>query len=553
MNPPLRQALRSGLAYALGLALGSLLQLIIVNNVPFSPDRDQGTDPNLIVVGVLIAFLAAALAGGIGGAIGGRLLPVVGEPKVRWGYSWQGAISLAVPNGLLVFATLAIVSLLSFYSVPGDPPSHFTTLFGLTGAFYGALAGIILGVLTVRWGRSGRVVLYSALGFGIGGIGYGLGLRAFLGSVSEGDLATGQLLYLILGTAVFGFMGGSALGAVYRRMSIAPPTTRQPFKLRPVALVGWAVLVVLLIITLNALTPFLAQLSAVLIPRSAGHSALIASDTPSTHWRDPVAIASIARGPALASIAAQDERVVLVWAQGTDGSSTTSYQPGIWDPDSQSIDWDSPISIAESSGGPSEPKIALDPGGFAHIVWRDGSTVLYSRCHVHECDPPMPLPDGLTPNCARGSTIPSDIPDRAPTVAVSHDDQLMVAWHGSDGSIRYSSGPSSLPPSEESIHCLIADGLADASQLALAGGPNGQFTLAFAPNPPGGKILTLDYDGDEWSASAQSIGNGHSPQVMIGERGRDILHGAAKITWSSTCGLTSKKRSLNCPARIDRS
>ncbi len=73
LNRPLQcQTLNSGLAYGLGLMFGSALQLLIAGYVSFAPGRDQESDVNFLLFGVLLAFLISALAGGIGGFIDGR-------------------------------------------------------------------------------------------------------------------------------------------------------------------------------------------------------------------------------------------------------------------------------------------------------------------------------------------------------------------------------------------------------------------------------------------------------------------------------------------------
>jgi phosphatidylserine/phosphatidylglycerophosphate/cardiolipin synthase-like enzyme len=499
---------------------GSALQLLIAGYVSFAPGRDQESDVNFLLVGVLLAFLISGLAGGIGGFIGGWTLPVVDRPRGRWRYAWQGAISLAMPTGLFLFVTLVSISLLTFYSVPGDPPSQFALIFALTGAFYGLLIGLLLGILTVGWRRSGRVVLYALIGFGLGGIGYGLGLREFLMSVSNGDLATGNILFLVLGIAVLGFFGGSALGMIYSRMATEPPTSRQPFKLRRIAVITLAVIVILLIVSLSAMSPFLSRLSAVLTPRSAGLSATLASDTTGTHWSDPVAVASMEGGPAQAALATADEQVALVWKQDTGGTSAIMYRPGRWNADVQGTEWTSPLTIDQNNGQKSEPQVALDKDGVAHIAWRDGAEVYYSRCQPDECSEPTALSEELGPSCEEQQTSTLHVSEQPPAVAVSQDNQLMVVWHGLDGSLRYASNLATLPLDIGANDCVLAGEADSATQLKLAGGPDSRFTLAFAQNRPGSEILALNYDGNAWGSSPQSIGTGHSPQVLLDEQGQ---------------------------------
>jgi hypothetical protein len=553
---PLQHFLGSGLAYGLGLVLGSALQLIIVNYVSFAPGRDQEAGVGFLLLSVLLAFLIAGLAGGIGGFIGGRSLPVAGGPKGRWGYAWQGAVSLAVSGGMLLISSLVIISLLTFYSVPGDPPTQFAVIFAIAGALYGLLTGLLLGILTVGWWRSGRVVLYALFGFALGGIGYGLGLREFLLSVSNGDLATGRILFLVLGIAALGFFGGGALGIAYSRLAAKPPTTRQHIELRPVALIALAVVVILLLFSLSAATPFLDRLSAVLAPRSAGLSSTLASDAAGTHWSDPVivaggTIAGTEGEPVQAALAATGEHVALVWKQDTGGSSAITYQPGSWNSDIQGTEWLSPLTIDQSVGERSNPGVALDEDGAAHVVWRDHSMVFYSRCQLDECTGPIALSEELIPNCDVAQTSTIDVSEQSPAVAVSQDNQLMVVWHDREGSLRYTSSPTSLPLGTDSSDCVPAGEADSATQLKLAAGPDGQFSLVFAHGSPDSKILALNYDGSAWGTDTQSIGNGHSPQVLMDEQGQ--LHfawcGDDNLVNYSHAGRAETVAELSCQSR----
>jgi phosphatidylserine/phosphatidylglycerophosphate/cardiolipin synthase-like enzyme len=515
-----RQALRSGLAYGLGFVLGSALDLLIINNVSFAPERNQESDLNFLLVGVLLAFLITAIGGGIGGFIGGRSLPVVDESKGRWGYAWQSAVSMAVPTGAFLFVTLLLLSFLNLYSVAGDSASQFALVFALAGVVYGLLIGLLLGILTVGWRRSGRVVLYALLGFGLGGIGYGLGLRGFLMSVSNGDLATGNILPLALGISILGFLGGGALGIVYSRMAAAPPASQQSFKLRPITLIIVAFVVVVLLFSLSAMSPLLDQLSAVLKPRSAGLSSTLASDTAGTHWSDPVLFTSTEGELSQATLAATDDRVALVWKQRADNTQAILYRPGRWNAAIQATEWASPITVDQGDGQKSEPQVALDEDGVAHIVWRAGDMVVASQCDLDECSQPAALAEDETSNCADALTSTLDVSEQAPAVAVSRDNQLMVVWHGQDGKLRYANRTASAPPGNGAGGCVLSSEASPARQLSLAGGPGSQFSLAFAQNEAGDAISAVNYDGDMWEGNPQTMGAGHSPQVLLDELGQ---------------------------------
>ena len=160
-------------------------------------------------------------------------------------------------------------------------------------------------------------------------------------------------------------------------------------------------------------------------------------------------------------------------------------RPGRWDAGIQGTEWDSPLTIDQSGGQQSEPQVALDKDGVAHIVWRDGSVVFYSRCQLGECTPPTALSEELVSNCERAPTSTLDISEQPPAVAVSQDNRLMVVWHGPDGTLRYATSQASLPPGSGASGCVVAGEAGSATQLKLAGGPDSQFVLAFAQDRPG--------------------------------------------------------------------
>jgi len=179
---------------------------------------------------------------------------------------------------------------------------------------------------------------------------YGLGLREFLMSVSEGDLSSGNLLYLLLGIAALGFVGGGALGMIYSRIATETFQPRQPIKLRPITLVGVGVVVLLLLFGLSAMSPLLSRLSAVLTPTSARLSTTLASDTDGTHWSDPIIVSDLAEESVQTALATADEQIALVWKQDTSGSSPIFYQYGRWNADRQNTEWSSPVAVDQADG-----------------------------------------------------------------------------------------------------------------------------------------------------------------------------------------------------------
>jgi phosphatidylserine/phosphatidylglycerophosphate/cardiolipin synthase-like enzyme len=332
----------------------------------------------------------------------------------------------------------------------------------------------------------------------------------------------------LLGIAFLGFAGGSALGLAYNRLSTKPAPSGQPIHLRPIAFVGLALVVILVLFSLSTMSPFLSRLNAVLTPSSANLSTTLASDTVATHWKDAVVVVGIEDGSTRSSLAAAEEHVALAWKQGTGESSTIiMVQPGRWNDAVQGAEWTSPSAIDQDVGRSSEPQVALDKNGVAHIVWRNGTAVFYSRCQIDECSEPVPLADEADPNCEGTPERQSNLSEKSPAVAVSQNDQLMVVWHGSDGNLRFTEGPVSAQPGESASDCIPTGNLAPTAQLKLAGGPDSRFSLVFSEKQANGDIRALHYDGVAWGMSAQSIGSGHSPQALMDAEGQ--LH----ITW---CG-----------------
>ncbi|UCG26122.1 MAG: hypothetical protein JSW55_09115, partial [Chloroflexota bacterium] len=300
---------------------------------------------------------------------------------------------------------------------------------------------------------------------------------------------------LLLGIAVLGFLGGSALGMIYSRMAAEPPTSRQPFKLRPIALVALGIVAILLVFALGAMSPFLSRLGAVLTPRSAELSATLASDAVGTHWSDPAVVGSTDGGPAQAAVDARDKHVVLVWKQDAGESSTIMYRPGRWNADVQGAEWSLPLTVDQGAGQKSQPQVALDEDGVAHIAWRAGPGVFYSRCQDNECTEPAKISEGLVAACEGTPATALDVSDQPPAVATSQDNQLMMVWHGPDGLLRYAANPAALPSDTVDSGCVLPGEASPAAQLKLAGGPENQFTLVYASDQPGGEILTISYDG----------------------------------------------------------
>ena len=225
--------LRSMFLSAFGFGFGFILGGLVIYAI-FSSNL-----PNLLldlvrtgrmVGGVLLALLVAALGGAVAGAIGGLAL-CHAHLSTRWGnYAWHSALSIAITFGLVAIPLTLVVALLGFYELSDVSPLALMIPFGLLGLLFGAISGLVLGMLTV--GRdTWRVVLAGAISFGLGGAGLGQWLFRYL--LAQQDMA-GSTWYLFGGLFVFGLMGGGGWGFLYSWLA-----HRRPEPALPSPFVSW--------------------------------------------------------------------------------------------------------------------------------------------------------------------------------------------------------------------------------------------------------------------------------------------------------------------------
>ena len=503
-----------------------------------------------LLIGLLIAFLISALTGGIGGFAGGYTLPGGGNRSRRWGYAWPGAISMALTYGGFLYAAVLLVTLFAFYDVGESDPRQFATFFMWIGAIFGALSGLLLGLFTVGWRRTGYVVLAAFFGFGLGGVALGLGVREFLLSVAEGDLASGQLWFLLLGISLFGLAGGSALGFVYGYLAEKPPSRTGKRKLasrKSAALL--AGVLAFIFISWWLLRPFLARLDDVFRPRDAYLSQVMTSKTVGTHWFEQDLVATEGEGNAQVALAAVGNQIGLAWVERAAGVGTIVSQSGEWTGGAHGAEWAPSLSVYAGSEQTAAPQVAISADGKVHhFVWRDGTEVFYRRCSGGSCDDPLPLTNSAAAACP-GSNV--DASNEAPVLAVGADNMVMVVYHAANGALQYATLADGGQTSGVVVNCVQAIGTVNASQLELAGRPSGGFNLAFSSGTDMGLVAFLEYSSENWSEKTVVVGSGHSPDVFVDDQ--DGLH----LTWCEidggvsywTAGVSELMTSLPCLSR----
>jgi hypothetical protein len=513
----------SGLAYGVGLLLGTTVSILIANAIEFSLRRREASDFGVFLLGLLLAYLIYGLGGAIGGFCGGLTLPVAGKPRGRWGYAWQSAGGLALLWGGFLFTTILVISVFSFYNVVEVPPDRFILQHLWVGVAFGVLFGLLLALVTVGWRQIPRVVLAAAIGFGLGGIALGIGLRLFLVSVLQGDLFTGQFLFLVVGVLLFGLAGGGALGLIYGRIATRLSSERPAARMPSFGWLAYAAIGVILVLFLVWLQPTFALIRTILTPRSANLASILAADAVGTHWFDPVTIKTVAGVDGTSvqtAVSAAGDRLALVWAQPSAGGSTILYRSGSWDADNQQTVWTAPVTVYGGSGPAVAPQVVLAGDGTAHVVWLAGSEIGYNRCLAPTCDEPVDLSDTTGLTC--GGAVSSDLVALdAPTLALGSDDTLMVAWPTKAGRLLYRTWPGSASLPTGSAGC-VPTGDAYAAEPRLAANPNGEFDLIYRRGREieGGEINSLAFKAGDWEAPPLRLGSGYSPEILAGRNGQ---------------------------------
>jgi len=544
-----RNALKSGLAYGLSLVLGNIIAVILFNIVTLDAFRRDG-DIVRIIIGLLFAFVIMGIAGAIAGFGGGYTLEMVHRPRGRVGYAWRSALSFGPPFGLLIFPIVFGLSLLTIYNPKPIPILRFGFLFLVVGVVFGAVNGLLQAGLTTGRGRVGRVIKAGLIGFGLGGFGLGVGLHRYIYAYRGGVVASGKIIWVMLGLWLFGFLGGAAYGIVYSRMATEtagepPPLTRRTRILR------WTTAVLAIAFWLFVLRPAIAGMIDVITPQSANLAAVLDTNTIGTHWSDPATIPGQAgtkkAGPDIALSASGN--IALVWAQEDGGVTTIRYLPGVWDAANSRTHWLLPaISLPANAAVANAPRVAVDAEGAAHLVWAessgaDASDIFTSRCSGEACTPPTRLSDLAPLSCLPTSS--GAAANSAPAIAIDDADDILVTWLNGAGTLLYASWPSAAAPPATPTGCV--PGIRQPiGAPRLAGGPGNHFVLAYADGAAGaGAVNLLGFSDGGWDSAPQAIGEGDHPDVFIDAAGR------AHAAWCGDDGLVQYWGGANAVAVSD--
>jgi phosphatidylserine/phosphatidylglycerophosphate/cardiolipin synthase-like enzyme len=489
------QAVRSGIAYGVGLLIGVGLAAFLFRVITLErfADLDQGTR---LLIGVIFAFVIAGLAGSVSGFVGGYSLPRPDNNRPRWGYAWRSALSKGIPLAFALYPILLVYSLIAFFN-PGDPGTISVAATMLIGVVYGILASILLGLLAI--GRRGfaPLVWTGAVGFGIGGILLAVGLRAFIYSIRDTGLESGQGVWGLLGFFAFGFAGGAAWGYVFARLADegrSPMQSPRSWKL-------YAAVALFLILTVIFLRPVFAAVGDLLTPQSAGLAMVLDEDTEGVHWSDPTVLVDV--GDVQPAIFAAGDRVAVTWGD----NQTISYSQGVWDRSGNVTHWKPAVQVTSGADTAITPQVVLDENDQGYIVWVENGDLLTSVCTEGSCSEQVIVSGPTAPTCADGVANSSD-----PALSISDNGTILTVWQNENGVLLYrtwSAGEKSLAGTGDCVPQLV-DYMGSPRLAALA---DGRFVLIYqSGESEESDIFVAEYSDGQWG-SATKIGIGHLPSV----------------------------------------
>jgi len=365
-TPNSRSVLINGLGYAAGVFVGYLFIYLFgrlgLASWLFNLVDEEQTFLQILAV-PLIAWFMLALGGAITGVIGGWVLANSIGTERKGSLTAGSGVAFAGSTGILVMVFLLLVSFIALYNnFTEQRIEQYGILFGLYGLVFGLITGLFQAFTTVRLRHTWRVILYSTLGFALGGVIAGLLIRWVnpLDGLDTHPILT--TLVLLIALAFPYFVGGGALGLAYKQ--IAGRVTQSGDTVESAQSPRWQIVLVA-VLALFVIVPVLnlvGRISDFLTVRPANLQSQISPVTVGVRWTDPLPVEA---GSTAVDLPASGTEIAVVI--GTDGSEHQAwcspegmihYQVG--NGSTEQIDFPSCTST---------PAIALDLDDNPHIVW----------------------------------------------------------------------------------------------------------------------------------------------------------------------------------------
>ncbi len=521
----------TGLAYGGGLMVGNVVSQILFSVLSPEPYGSLGEAARLII-GIIVVMFVTGLGGAIGGFLGGWTLPVIGEPRGKYGFAWRSAIAVGVVYGTFLLIAVFGLSMLTMRDAAFMPVGPFMNAYLFVGLIFGAFFGLLLGLTTVGWRRTGSLIIASIVGFAFGGAALGAGIWAYLGSVPPGGLREGNSILLLIALFAFGFLGGLAIGFAFDRLA-RTDSGHKSAPLRPwIRYVLFGLLSLFAVLILIQLRPLISFAADILTPRAALQTKTIVADAVGTHWRLSSPFTTEATEIATLDLSAGEQSgIALVWPERTGSAVDVLLQLAQSGGDGELV-WEAPLNVSNSTTDSVQPSVAIDAAGQVHVVWLEGEAQ-YSICSNGECTAPLPLNEAC-PSGAESRGTPSI------DVAPSPDGTVMAVWTGTKSGLHYRTlpdGPGGCVP--------LPDGVA-AGSFTLSSRPSAGFSLAFDNMQD--RIWLTKYASGSWASSPDGLGAGVRPGLLVSENGSELVvwcaAGGGVEFWSE--GQTEALSQLSC-------
>lgn len=519
IKPHFFQGVKSGLVYGLGFIITSVLTSILFNIVDLTPVSAK-MEAKLLIVGVLLALFIVAVSATVGSAIGSISLPLPADTqKSKWRKAWRGGLSMGPLFSLLIFLSGLMFSLFSFYNLTEISSLKFSFTFVVVGALFGGLSSWLLGLLLVRNHGVWQIVLAGLVGFGLGGLGLGEGVRQYLLTVKHANLETGNGIWLVTAYLFFGMVGGAALGFVFSYISQQETAPKHKAKAW-----HWVVAGILMVLLILFARPYINAIVELLTPRDADLAFVLDPITIGTHWSDSTVaseITAVAGEPQQPAIAAnQGRHLAQVWLQQSTDLTAVYWLPGQWNTESRAANWQTPLLVSTNQAAAAAPQVVVDNNDISHIVWAESANIQYSQCHDGACSVPIVLSE--TAACA------TDINQQiAPSLAIDANDNLMAVWQADNGQLLYRTWTAGQAPAAN-VDCVPTSASETAVTPQLAAGMNGQFGLIYTA---GDTIHVINFADGRWQTDEQVFENGRLPTIYLDQQ--DERH----LAWCSDGGV----------------
>jgi hypothetical protein len=355
----LRNTIIGALVFGVGFLLGDFVGLLIFRSELLTPIRDL-FEAGRFALGLTLILMVVGLMGAISGAIGGLALSYVCQSTNRVGYAWRTALTFGLSYPLILLPLTFAIALISFYNLGESSPISLMVPLGAMGLVFGAVTGLILGILTV--GRDAwRVLLAGAIGFALGGAGFGYSVWGFFFGTPG---VQNQDWPIIAAFFALGAFGGGALGFLYSWLTYREP--RPSLFRRFVAWYKRSTFVPRLVATAVLIITFLALRGLWLISpfsaTAAPLNSILESNTVGTHWSTPAEMTGNPTGSFKppATIADRSGNVAMAWSDGLD-----VYYVSRNEADNR---WSTPVNVS-TSGQAFLPTPNSSSTGPAACIW----------------------------------------------------------------------------------------------------------------------------------------------------------------------------------------